>query len=386
MPSAMKVELPPVHIDSAFDSGNIISGITSQPGELRLKIRPDVGDEHLQWFHYRVANARGRALVMHIENAGKASYLDGWTGYRACGSYDRTNWFRCDTTYEDGQLTIRHRAAADHVYFAYFAPYSLERHRNLIARADRRPRTFGTMLGATVDGRGLDMLQIGEPIEGRKRCWIIARQHPGETMAEWLVEGLLERLQDTDDPLSRSLLERAVFYVVPNMNPDGSFRGHLRTNAAGANLNREWAEPTMERSPEVLLVRNEMDKTGVDFCLDVHGDEALPYNFIAGSDGVEGLTERIVTARRDYEAALVTASPDFQTKVGYPKAPPGKANMTMATNQIAKRFGALAMTLEQPFKDTIDTPDEMYGWSPPRCRNLGRANLNALHAVLDSLG
>ena len=34
-------------------------------------------------------------------------------------------------------------------------------------------------------------------------------------------------------------------YIVPNMNPDGSRRGHLRTNAAGSNLNREWKNPTM---------------------------------------------------------------------------------------------------------------------------------------------
>ena len=47
---------------------------------------------------------------------------------------------------------------------------------------------------------------------------------------------------------------------VPNMNPDGSWRGHLRTNAAGANLNREWAAPSAQRSPEVLLVRAKMDQ------------------------------------------------------------------------------------------------------------------------------
>ena len=41
---------------------------------------------------------------------------------------------------------------------------------------------------------------------------------------------------------------------MPNVNPDGSIRGHLRTNAVGANLNREWKEPTVERSPEVVLL------------------------------------------------------------------------------------------------------------------------------------
>ena len=42
------------------------------------------------------------------------------------------------------------------------------------------------------------------------------------------------------------------------MNPDGAVRGHLRTNACGANLNREWCTageyeaPTLARSPTVF--------------------------------------------------------------------------------------------------------------------------------------
>ena len=49
------------------------------------------------------------------------------------------------------------------------------------------------------------------------------------------------------------------------MNPDGSRRGHLRTNAAGSNLNREWQEPSAEKSPEVLCVRDKIEQTGLDF-------------------------------------------------------------------------------------------------------------------------
>lgn len=373
-----------MHITSKLDSGNIEVRDASDPQNVRLAITVDEGGEHYQWFHFRVAGVRGAALKMTIENAGSASYPKGWEGYRACASYDRQTWFRVPTTYADGELRIEHEPAHDAVYYAYFAPYSLERHRDLVAQASLKPRTELVVLGQTLDGRDLDMLVIGEPEADRKRCWIIARQHPGETMAEWLVEGLLERLQDPSDPVARRLLERAVFYVVPNMNPDGSFRGHLRTNACGANLNREWETPTMERSPEVFLVREAMKERGVHFNLDVHGDEALPYNFIAGPDGVKTVRPEIRAARRAYEEALKIASPDFQTETGYPKASPGKANMTMATNQIAGAFDALAMTLEQPFKDNANLPDERYGWSPARCRLLGRANLDALFAVIDN--
>ena len=162
----------------------------------------------------------------------------------------------------------------------------MERHHDLIAQAQMHEQVEHILLGQTVDGQDMDVLKIGTDGDNKKVCWMIARQHPGETMAQWWMEGMLEALLDQDDPISKSLLDNAVFYVVPNMNPDGSKRGNLRANAAGANLNREWLEPSMERSPEVYLVREKMEQTGMDFCLDVHGDEALPYNFIAGSEGI----------------------------------------------------------------------------------------------------
>lgn len=374
-----------MHITSRFDSGNIEVLDASDPQAVRLEITVDKGGEHYQWFHYRVSDVRGVALCMRITNAAGASYPKGWLGYHACASYDRQRWFRVPTSYADGELRIEHEPEHDAVYYAYFAPYSLERHRDLIARASIRPRTQLTVLGQTLDGRDLDMLVIGEAAEKRKRVWIIARQHPGESMAEWFVEGLLDRLQDPHDPVARRLLDAAVFYVIPNMNPDGSFRGHLRTNASGANLNREWESPSMQRSPEVFLVREAMKELGVSLNLDVHGDEALPYNFIAGPDGVTTVRPEIREARKAYEQALMTASPDFQVDNGYPKASPGKANMTMATNHVAGAYDALAMTLEQPFKDNANLPDEAHGWSPERCRLLGRANLDAILAVINAI-
>ncbi|MEK9662614.1 MAG: carboxypeptidase family protein, partial [Alphaproteobacteria bacterium] len=221
--------------------------------------------------------------------------------------------------------------------------------------------------------------------EDKRVCWLVARQHPGESMAEWWMEGFLDRLADAADPVARELRRRAVFHIVPNMNPDGSRRGHLRTNAAGANLNREWAAPSLEKSPEVFHVRARMLETGCDFALDVHGDEALPYNFLAGMMGIPSLTDRQKELYEAYANALLRASPDFQTEKGYPAAPPGKGNLTMCSNWVAEQFGCVAATLEMPFKDTIDTPDERHGWSPARCRRFGAAALDALYAVIADL-
>jgi murein tripeptide amidase MpaA len=282
-------------------------------------------------------------------------------------------------------LTIRHAPERDSVYYAYFAPYSQERHRDAMARYQASPRVRLDVLGQTLDGADLDLLTIGEPGDGKRACWTIGRQHPGETQASWWMEGFLDRLTDAADPVARAVLDAAVLHVVPNMNPDGARRGNLRVNAAGTNLNREWDDPSMEKSPEVYLTRERMRATGVDFCLDVHGDEALPYIFIAGAEGIPSLSDRQVALKKTHDAALLRANPDYQTVKGYPKAPPGKGNLALCSSHVAEYFGALSMTLEMPFKDNANAPDPRHGWSPDRCRRLGAAGLDALHAVVADL-
>lgn len=370
-----------MQITSAFDAGNIEVIDASDPSRVRLRIRPDAGNDHFQWFYFRITGARDQPLVLVLENASEASYPRGWPGYRACVSTDRRTWSRTDTTFDGRELTIRYTPPGESVWIAYFAPYSLERHHDLVARSAAHPDVVYRSLGRSVEGRDIDLLQAGlEAPDGpkvRPRIWIIARQHPGETMAEWLVEGLLERLLEDADPVARALRSAASLYIVPNMNPDGSVRGHLRNNAAGANLNREWDRPTLERSPEVYAVRHEMERTGVDFFLDVHGDEVLPYNFVAGAEGTPSWSEARAERQASFAETLARHSPDFQTDHGYPVARPGQANMSMATNWVAERFGCLALTLEQPFKDTADSP-RPEGWSSDRARCLGRAVLGAL--------
>ncbi len=180
-------------------------------------------------------------------------------------------------------------------------------------------------------------------------------------------------------------LDKATVHLVPNMNPDGTRRGHLRTNAAGVNLNREWHAPSPERSPEVLCVRDEMDRTGVDVAIDVHGDEAIPANFLAGYEGIPSWTEDHGAKFTDYGRRLAAHTPDFQTEKGYEIAKPGTANLSMSTNQLAERFGAVSMTLEMPFKDHDPNPDAEFGWSPERSKKLAHAMLETLADMIDAL-
>jgi len=106
--------------------------------------------------------------------------------------------------------------------------------------------------------------------------------------------------------------------------------------------------------------------------------------FLAGFEGIPSWTEELGASFERYKAILDRRTPDFQTRLGYPTAKPGQANLSMSTNQLAERFGATAMTLEMPYKDLIDAPEPEQGWSPERCKLLARDCLGALLEWIDT--
>jgi murein tripeptide amidase MpaA len=366
-------------INAAFDGGNIRL-VAIEGDRVDLEIVRDAGSDFFQWFSFRVAGARGRTLGFRILNAGSAAYAFGWPGYRVRASTDRGAWRMADTAYADGVLEWTWPCDTELAWFAYFAPYTMERHADLVARTALRPGVQHRELGTSLDGQPIDYFRIGS---GSRQVWLYARQHPGESMTEWWMEGALERLGDPTAPGVADFLAKATVHVVPNMNPDGTRRGHLRTNAAGVNLNREWHAPSAERSPEVLCVLAEMDRTGVDVAIDVHGDEAIPANFLAGFEGIPSWTDAHGAKFYSYGRRLAAHTPDFQTEKGYPRTPPGNANLSMSTNQLAERFGAVSMTLEMPFKDHDLNPDPRFGWSPERSKALAHAMLEVLAEMID---
>jgi len=190
---------------------------------------------------------------------------------QVCCSRDGETWTRVGETKFDardagsGELagsgaltwTLRDNVSSG-CEFAYFPPYALERQRRLMARAQAQGLAKAVVLGQSCDGRDLPCLVFGgvdgdggggggtAPAPGKAVVWIQGRQHPGEVAASWFVEGAVERLlelaaeqRDAVDSGggggggggSGGLLAGATVFVVPNLNPDGGKRGHLRTNA-----------------------------------------------------------------------------------------------------------------------------------------------------------
>ncbi|KAL7550332.1 hypothetical protein ACHAWF_013590 [Thalassiosira exigua] len=380
--------------------------------------------QHFQYFSFRsTINPTSPAVrgIFHgkkslkvryiLVNAGEASYSDAFHSYvpfttASSTPFDPDEWSRVesDVEYANGCLTWTHvhplgggeGPGPEGAYFAYFPPYSYERHLGLIARCADAEGARATSIGQTLSWREIDCVTVGT---GSRTCWIIHRQHPGESMASFYAEGLLNRLLGLDDKwdkVAEKAREMFTFHIVPNVNPDGSTGGYLRTNAAGSNLNREWCPspapaeeggdasapesetyeaPTLDKSPEVYNILRRMDETGCDAFLDVHGDEALPFNFLAGSQGMKVWGKRLEALHGAFLASYCRANLDMQSEVSYEPDEPLQGMSNICSNQIAERFDCLAATLEMPFKE-IDGGEE--GWGPERARRLGASALDAL--------
>ena len=377
-----------MEISANFDGGNILfdtSEVINSENHVYVRIRKDLGAEFFQWFYFRAQNVGSELLIIHITNAHEAFSSAGWSNYKVCTSYDRQHWFRCLTQYDGKELRIELNPSHSTVYFTYFPPFTYEQHLNLVSQAQTSAFCSLEAIGRTVENRTIDLLTIGAPSVEKQKIWILGRQHAGESMASWFVKGMLERLLDPNESASVKMLQKAVFYVVPSMNLDGSIAGNIRVNGAGRDLNREWAAPSENNSPEVYHVKNKMLSKGVDLCLDIHGEEELPYNFLSRIDGIPKFNERLATHQALFSDAWKKTSPEFQDVYGYPVDKAGNANLSICSKNIANTFECLALTVEMPFKDNANFPDPALGWSIDRSEKFGASLIDVLLLIIDDL-
>jgi murein tripeptide amidase MpaA len=175
-----------ITVSSCFDGGNgeFVKVVPGSPTEVHVNVKDDVHTEleqkyHKQWFYFRVSGCRqgegNNQLKFVLANAGACSYPTAWAGYNVCASYDHKNWFRVPSEYDTGagHLHWTMEMTSDQVYFAYFAPYSHERHLDLIAKCNalasskcpgdltNRTEVSVRALGNTLDGRSMDLVAIG---------------------------------------------------------------------------------------------------------------------------------------------------------------------------------------------------------------------------------
>lgn len=161
---------------------------------------------------------------------------------------------------------------------------------------------------------------------------------------------------------------------------------------------------------QYYIFTNTYQFTFTDAFLDVHGDEVLPYNFLAGSgeythlfshllnntfnidnliydfsfdlhhkqEGCPNWSERLEILHGAFLSKYSTTNSDMQIPVAYEPEEKGQGRLNVCSNQIAFRYDCLSATLEMPFKDCLSNPDPERGWNGARAAMLGSSVIEAL--------
>lgn len=119
-----------------------------------------------------------------------------------------------------------------------------------------------------------------------KIVFITARIHPGETVSNYVLRGIIDRFLQLDDSDGKYLRHNVQFVVVPFLNPDGVSIGNYRTSLAGCDLNRKWSNPNKNYHPEVFYTERLIKKLQLNgeiiLFIDLHASDSKPYCFVQG--------------------------------------------------------------------------------------------------------
>jgi len=154
-------------------------------------------------------------------------------------------------------------------------------------------------LGTSVQGRNLWMVRISDNPdleEDEPELVYISSMHGDEVVGKEMCVNLIHWLLDNygSDPRATTLIDDAVLWIMPSMNPDGTELGQ-RYNAHGTDLNRDFpdqfidpVDSTVGREPETAAVMDWMVGRSATIAANMHGG-ALVANYPfdsnpAGSD------------------------------------------------------------------------------------------------------
>lgn len=122
------------------------------------------------------------------------------------------------------------------MHVAHLVPYNDSDLQATLGQLRGGPEVRIYRLGATVEGRPLEMVEIGAAA-ARGQVLLRARAHPWETGGSWVLEGLMRFLVS---PAAAEIRQRLCVCMLPMANKDGVARGLSRFTVTGMDLNRGW--------------------------------------------------------------------------------------------------------------------------------------------------
>jgi murein tripeptide amidase MpaA len=139
----------------------------------------------------------------------------------------------------------------------------------------------------SIEGRPMHQITLASQnafLEKKPVVFLTCRVHCGETPAQYMLQGILDKLTDFDDVQTRTLLDNYVFKIIPLLNPDGVARGNWRFDIKGQNLNRKYNSDDYEKYPTILAAKDAiLEEENLKMFMDFHAHTTKRGCFIYGN-------------------------------------------------------------------------------------------------------
>ncbi len=365
-------------IDCDFPGGNIL--LVSRT-EDALMLRPDLRDTTQPWFywHFRVRGAAGRSVTFSFDTPecvvgalGPVVSLNGGSNWQ---------WLGAEAISGNG-FHFRFPPEALEVRFAVAFPYLQANLEDFLIRHRSCASLIRETLCLTASGREAEVLRTGcltgEP---RTRVLLTARHHACESMASFVLEGLLEATLAEEGAWLRDNVE---FLAVPFVDKDGVEQGDQGKARGPHDHNRDYLDqpPLYLTVAAIKRLVPAWSSGKLRVHLDLHcpclrGADHEEISFV-GSPDPSGWRSAQAFARllREHQRGplVYTGACDLAYGEGWNAGMEGQTATTWASALVT---GGFAATLEIPYALAHGTPV-----TPDSARAFGRDLATALAGYL----
>lgn len=357
-----------------------------------VRFRSDLRDTPKEWFYwnFRVSGAAGRTLRFELTYNklgafGPAVSLNGGKSW---------SWLHETLNPRQTAFTYTFGANDNEVRFASVIPYLQTNLDTLLAEIKNNPLVNIGSLTTSEKGRNIEKILIKNPIKDPQlKVLLSARHHACESMASYLLEGIITATLEGNSDAMAWLRENVEFLILPMMDKDGVEDGDQGKNRAPWDHNEDYLGPSIYRAPAALRELAPMWADGkLRLALDLHcpglaGSKAENF-FAVGSKVINHAAEQrkfmdILLERQSGELKLNPANAllEFGTSWNVARRGSGPPQTKSSREWYSEIEGVkMSATMELPYAN-----NEGQMVTPQNARELGSDLANAISLYLQNL-
>lgn len=371
-----------ISIDVAYPGGNVVVDRVMKD---KVFLRPDLRDTEGWWFYwnYRVAGVSpGRTVTFTL---GEPNPI-GVRGPAVSTDSGKT-WFwlgleRCDGS----SFAYTFPGQAEFVWFSFSVPYQESDLRTFLKTREKSRFLSVESLCKSAGGRNVELVRAGYLVDSpHYRVLLTARHHACETMASFVLEGILDTVL-RDDEIGRWFQNHVEVWAVPFMDKDGVEEGDQGKNRRPRDHNRDYIGKSIY--PETSALRNLVERwpqghlgAAIDFhCPYIRGTRN-EHIYLVGSPN-KAMWEN----QQAFGVLLESANDSPLPYRPSDNLPFGESWNTSDNYEKGRSFARWAETIgEVRLSTTIEFPYANVGGEPvtaDRARHFGRVTARALRKFL----